>query len=146
VHGRLPLEGGEGLVIEDYGHHPKEIAVTLEAVRSAWPGQRVVMLFQPHRFSRTRDLFAEFVDVLSEVDELALLPIYAAGEQPDSTVSSEKLATKIMQKTNCHPKLFVDLPTAEAQIRDLLEPNDILLVQGAGDVGTLAQRVAVPSE
>jgi UDP-N-acetylmuramate--alanine ligase len=83
AHGELaPADGGHATVMEDYGHHPREIQAVLEALRGAWPERRLVLAFQPHRFTRTRDLFDDFAQVLSEVDALILLEVYPAGENP----------------------------------------------------------------
>jgi len=82
VNGEIPVAAGSALLVDDYGHHPRELLATIQAVREGWPDKRLVLAFQPHRYSRTRDLFEDFVDVLNEVDVLVLLDVFAAGEKP----------------------------------------------------------------
>jgi UDP-N-acetylmuramate--alanine ligase len=141
VHGSLAVHAGEVLIVEDYGHHPREIQVTLDALQGAWPEKRVVMLFQPHRYTRTRHLFQEFVEVLKKVEKLYLLPIYAAGEKQDLEVSSDKLAAAIEAEGVESPGLYKDLNEAEQTLRQILKPGDVLLLQGAGSVGELARKL-----
>jgi UDP-N-acetylmuramate--alanine ligase len=140
IHGEIAVTDGEAMIIEDYGHHPREVQATLDALKSAWPQKRVVMLFQPHRYTRTRDLFAEFVGVLKEVDQLCLLPIYAAGEQQDHGMSTVKLAAAVADG-GVAPTVYHDLEEAQQALQALLQANDILLLQGAGSVGSLAQKL-----
>jgi UDP-N-acetylmuramate--alanine ligase len=124
------------LLIDDYGHHPKEILATVETLREAWPERNVTMVFQPHRYTRTRDLFKELVVALSTVDRLILLPIYPACEPPIESISSENLLAAIGRgKMSSAENLF---PTLEKTIHD----GDILLMQGAGDIGLLAKQLA----
>src|SRR5690554_86949 len=94
---------GDVLLVDDYGHHPSEVAVTIAAARAGWPDRRIVMAFQPHRYSRTRDLFDDFVSVLSEVDELLLLDVYSAGEAPITGADSRALARAIRQRGQLEP-------------------------------------------
>jgi UDP-N-acetylmuramate--alanine ligase len=141
VHGSLAVHGGEVFVIEDYGHHPREIRATLEALRGVWPKKRLVMLFQPHRYTRTRHLFDEFVGVLKDVDRLYLVPIYAAGEEGDEEMSSAKLAAAIEAQGVERPCLYMSLEEAEQGLRQALQPGDVLLLQGAGSVGELAKKL-----
>lgn len=134
-HGYLVLpQGGKTLLIEDYGHHPREIQATIVAVRAACPGSRLVMLFQPHRYSRTYDLWQDFVQVLGAVDLLILMNIYAASEMPISQVTSERLASEIESCTCNKVHCCYDTESAVATVLPLLQDGDLLLVQGAGDV------------
>jgi UDP-N-acetylmuramate--alanine ligase len=133
---------GEVLLIDDYGHHPREIEVTIDAVRKAWPLRRLVHVFQPHRYTRTQDLFADFVKVLSRSDTLVLLDIYPAGEQPLVGVSGEKLFAAICEasKRQCY---FLQKPQQLTELLPkILQDQDILLIQGAGDIGKLAPQLA----
>lgn len=98
--GQIQLSKGQVTLIDDYGHHPREVAATIQAARSAWPDRRLVMIYQPHRYTRTRNHFEAFVEVLSTVDELILLDVYSAGETPIPNINSETLAKKISQQTN----------------------------------------------
>ena len=122
------------LIMDDYAHHPTEIRATLEAARAAWPDKRLVVCFQPHRYSRTKDLFEEFATSFYGADELILLDIYAASEKPDPDVSAEKLAEAI----RAHGHRTVEhVGTAQAaleRLKSLLRPGDVMFTMGAGDV------------
>ena len=96
--GELPLKTGSALLVDDYAHHPKEIEATLSAARAVWPQEKIRVVFQPHRYTRTQDLFAEFADVLATTDDLLLLDIYPASEQPIEGVNSASLAASIKRK------------------------------------------------
>ena len=146
IHGTFSCDTGEALIVEDYGHHPREMQVTLDAVQLAWPQKRVVMLFQPHRYTRTRDLFDEFVSVLKGVEKLYLLPIYAAGEEQNIEMDSKKLAAAIEASGAQKPGLYNSLEDAELALQQLLRPGDILLLQGAGSVGRLASKFCVSQQ
>jgi len=135
VHGDLQLADGRVTVIDDYGHHPREIAATLEAVHAGWPGRRVVLAFQPHRYSRTRDLFEDFAQVLSEPDLLLLTEVYAAGETPIAGADGRALCRAVRARGKLDP-VFVSSAAGVAELLpDLLAGGDILLLMGAGDVG-----------
>ncbi|WP_114418556.1 UDP-N-acetylmuramate--L-alanine ligase [Marinospirillum perlucidum] len=140
--GDFPVPGGEVMLVDDYGHHPREVEAVIRAVREGWPDRRLVMLYQPHRFSRTRDLYEDFVKVLSGVDTLVLLDVYAAGEAAIPGADGRTLSGSIRQRGKIDP-LFVDDPEElENLLADVLRPGDILLTQGAGDIGGIAQRLA----
>ncbi|TAM10254.1 MAG: UDP-N-acetylmuramate--L-alanine ligase [Nevskiaceae bacterium] len=136
-HGELRIKGGTVQLIDDYGHHPREIAATLEAIRGAWPGRRLVVAFQPHRYTRTRDLFDDFCAVLAGVDALLLADVYPAGEDPIDGANSRALARGIRARKAVEPVVagkVADMPAALAKI---LRPGDVLLTLGAGDIGQL---------
>ncbi len=128
-------------MIDDYGHHPTEVAVTIEAVRSAYPEKRLVLLFQPHRYSRTRDLYEDFVKVLSEVDSLLLLEVYAAGETPIAGADSKSLCRSLRQRGAVEP-VYIESYSSVEKLSEILQKqlqdNDVLLIQGAGNVGVIA--------
>ena len=133
------------ILVDDYGRHPREIEVTLAAARKSWPDHRIIMLFQPHRYSRTRDLYDAFVTILSQVDQLILIDIYAAGEKPIPGINSQALAASIRQRCNQDPIYIAGTDCAakiNALLDNLLQPGDILLTQGAGDVNMLASELA----
>jgi UDP-N-acetylmuramate--alanine ligase len=133
-------EGNEGTVmlVDDYGHHPREVEVTLEAIRKGFPERRLVALFQPHRYSRTRDLYEDFVRVLSEPDVLLLMDVYPAGEKPIAGAEGRALCRSIRQRGALDP-VFIERDEDIAQVLSkVLKPGDLLLTQGAGDVGNLA--------
>ncbi len=142
VYGELTLANKHVLLVDDYGHHPRELAATITAAKQAWPTRRLAMLFQPHRYSRTHDLFDEFVDVLKEVDQLLLLDVYSAGEQPIDGANSEALCATLIEQ---HRKQVVHV-TDHAQLLSILEQQldegDVLLTQGAGSVGTIATQLS----
>ena len=129
--------GTEIPVIDDYGHHPKELEVTFKTLRAAYPGRRLVSIFQPHRYSRTQDLFDEFVSVLTTADELVLLPVYAAGEQLIVGAESKDLAQSIRRLGSCRPYVESQFQQVIDRVKALIEPNDVILIQGAGSVGRL---------
>lgn len=138
VNGRVPLEGGDIMLVDDYGHHPREIAATLEAVRAAWPGRRLVVAFQPHRYTRTRDLFDDFSAVLSGIDVLLLTEVYPAGESPISGADGRALARAIRARGRTDPVFVPDVQQLPAMLQDMIRPNDVLVTLGAGNIGQVA--------
>ena len=104
----LLIENGEVMLVDDYGHHPTEVAANIKAIRTGWPEKRLVMIYQPHRYSRTHDLYDAFVDVLSEVDLLLLLEVYAAGETPIRGADSRSLCRSIRQRGQIDPVYVKD--------------------------------------
>ena len=141
-YGAFPFDDGDVRLVDDYGHHPREVEATIRAARQSYPDRRLVLLFQPHRYTRTRDCFEDFVRVLSESDVLVLLDVYAAGEKPIAGADGRTLARSIRLLGRVNP-IFVqqheDLPTV---LRAILQPNDLLLTQGAGNVGAIATELA----
>ncbi len=136
-----PIPGGTVTLVDDYGHHPREIAATLEAARAAWPGRRIVLVFQPHRFTRTRDLFEDFAEVLSSPDGLVLLDVYRAGETPIASADGRSLARAIRLRGRVEPVFVESVDDVPAILSGLLQPQDVVITQGAGDVGQLAARL-----
>lgn len=135
----LATEQATFTLIDDYGHHPRELQATLDAARLAYPQQRLVWLFQPHRYSRTRDLLDDFAEVLSQVDQLVLLDVYGAGESTIAGADSKSLARAIRARGRVEPIYLDDNAKVPAQLQRLLLSDDVLITQGAGDVGGLAQ-------
>lgn len=131
------------LLVDDYGHHPREIEATIQAVRAGWPNRRLVMLFQPHRYSRTYDLYDYFVTVLSEVDCLLLLEVYPAGEAPIVGADSQALCRTIRSLGGVDPILIPDLSAVPKILAQVIRGGDLLLMQGAGNIGQLARQIAV---
>jgi UDP-N-acetylmuramate--alanine ligase len=127
--------------VDDYGHHPTEVAATLESARQAWPERRLVMVYQPHRYTRTRDLYDDFVRVLGDVDLLVLLEVYPAGEEVIAGADSRSLARSIRQLGQLDPVYVADTNDVPEILEGLLAANDVLITQGAGDIGKLAQRL-----
>lgn len=142
IYGEFKTVQGQVLLLDDYGHHPREIAVTLRAARAAWPDRRLVMAYQPHRYSRTRDLFEDFAQVLSEVDVLLLLDVYSAGEVPIAGADGRSLCRNIRQRGRVEP-IFIEYPRDLNQaLQNVLQDGDVLLTQGAGDIGSIAAQLA----
>lgn len=143
VHGEFATEAGNVKLVDDYGHHPKEVEATIKAARASHPDRRLVMLFQPHRFSRTRDCFDDFVDVLSQVDQLILLEVYPAGEKPIVGADSRSLARSIRLRGDVEPILLDPVEgNLQPVLQKVLQANDLLLTQGAGNVGAISIELA----
>lgn len=142
VYGDYPVAGGEVMLVDDYGHHPREVAAVIKAVRAGWPQRRLVMIYQPHRFSRTHDLYEDFVQVLSENNALLLMEVYPAGEEPIPGANSKQLCGSIRQRGQLDPIYIERDADPMPLLQKLLQPGDILLTQGAGDIGGLAPRIA----
>jgi len=141
LRGQLCIGGATVTLIDDYAHHPTEIAATLKAIRAGWPGQRLVIAFQPHRYTRTRDLFEDFAAVLSEVDALLLLEVYPACEQPIAGADGRALARAVRLRGKVDP-VFVSHP---AELIDTLprmvREGDLLVTLGAGDIASMVSRL-----
>lgn len=142
VLGQLEHDNGSAMLVDDYGHHPREVEATIDAVRSGWPERRLVMVYQPHRFSRTRDLYEDFVQVLSGVDKLLLMEVYAAGEQVIPGADGRALSRSIRERGQVEPVFIPDKKELSKVLSSVLNDGDILLMQGAGDIGGLAQKLS----
>ena len=136
--GEIVIENQKVLVIDDYAHHPREIAATLQALKSGWPDRRLVLIFQPHRFTRTRNLFEDFTRVLSEVDVLFLLDIYPAGELPIPGADTRSLYRAIRLRGKVDPILVENKEDINSLLKGVVKDNDILVILGAGDIGSIA--------
>ena len=134
--------GGEVMLVDDYGHHPREVAATIAAIRKGWPDKRLVMIYQPHRYSRTRDLYEDFVDVLSQVDVLLLMDVYPAGEAAIPGADGRSLCRSIRQRGRIEPIFVPRGESVEKVLADVLAAGDLLITQGAGDIGGLAIELA----
>ncbi|HEY6530160.1 MAG TPA: UDP-N-acetylmuramate--L-alanine ligase [Cellvibrionaceae bacterium] len=143
VYGDFPLGSGEPvMLVDDYGHHPREVAATIAAIRAGWPTRRLVMIYQPHRYTRTRDLFDDFAQVLSTVDQLVLLEVYSAGEDKIEGADSRTLARSIRNRGNVDPVFVEQVDGVLEVLKPLVRPGDIVITQGAGNVGSLAAILA----
>ena len=134
--------GGTALLVDDYGHHPAELAATFAAARGGWPQRRLVACFQPHRYSRTRDLFDDFAKVLSDVDGLVLCDVYPAGEAPIAGADAKALARAIRTRGRVDPVLAGSAKQLPEVLGDVLQANDLVILLGAGDIGGVAQQLA----
>ncbi len=141
INGTIGMDQGSLTFVDDYGHHPREIGATLEALRQAWPDRRSVVIFQPHRYTRTRDLFEDFVKVLSSVDVLILLDIYSAGEEEIAGADSRTLSRAIRTRGRVDP-VFVEIKDELPQVlAAIVKPDDVILTMGAGNVGQIAAQL-----
>jgi len=138
INGDLEYQGGKLTLVDDYGHHPRELAATLEALRQAWPTRRKVVVFQPHRYTRTRDLYEDFVAVLSGVDVLILLDIYAAGEAPIAGADGKALSRSIRIRGQVDPVFVQDRDDLVGILASIVQKEDVILTMGAGNVGQIA--------
>ncbi len=140
-YGEIHTRAGKVMLVDDYGHHPTEIDATLAAARAGWPERRIVLVFQPHRYTRTRDLMEDFASVLCTADVLVILEVYAAGEAPIPGADGRAIAQAVRRRGGAEP-VFVESPGELAGVlEDLLEPGDLLLTTGAGDIGAMAARL-----
>jgi len=141
-YGELPLShGGAVTVVDDYGHHPVEMTATIAAARGAFPGRRLVLAFQPHRYSRTRDCFEDFVQVLGTVDVLLLTEVYAAGEAPVVAADGRALARALRVAGKVEPMFVESVTDLPAALLDTLQDGDVLLTMGAGSIGGTASQL-----
>ncbi len=138
VYGDLVTRGGTITMVDDYGHHPTEMAATLAAVRAGWPDRRLVLVFQPHRYTRTRDLFDDFTQVLNEVDVVVLLEVYAANESAIAGADGRALCRSLRVRGKLDPIFVEDIDELPRILNDLLCDGDLLLTLGAGSIGAAA--------
>jgi UDP-N-acetylmuramate--alanine ligase len=139
--GSVPLQGGEVTIIDDYGHHPTEIAATLDAVRQGYPGRRIVLAFQPHRYTRTRDLIDDFARVLSGADALLVTEVYAAGEAPIKGADGRAICRAVRGRGHVEPVFVEKVEQLAEPLRDLLRPGDVVLAMGAGHISAVAHEL-----
>jgi UDP-N-acetylmuramate--alanine ligase len=135
-------QGAKVQLVDDYGHHPKELEAVFEAARGGWPDRRLVVAFQPHRYSRTRDLFDDFAAVLSNVDALVLTEVYPAGEAPIAGADAKSLARSIRARGRIDPVVVGSAADLADVLPDVLRDGDLLLMMGAGDIGAAAQQIS----
>ena len=135
-------KGATVQLVDDYGHHPKELEAVFAAARGGWPDKRLVVAFQPHRYTRTRDLFDDFAGVLSSVDALVLTEVYPAGEAPIAGADARSLARAIRARGRIDPIVVGGSADLADVLPDILQDGDLLLVMGAGDIGHAAQQLA----
>ena len=142
-YGDVKLNGAAGsyALVDDYGHHPVEIAATIDAARVAFPGRRLVLAFQPHRYTRTRDLFEDFVKVLARADVLLLAEVYAAGEAPIAAADGQSLAGAVKSAANSAPIFVDDVAGMAEAIRRTARAGDVVLTMGAGSIGNVAAQL-----
>lgn len=142
IHGEYEVKNGKATLLDDYGHHPTEVQATINAVRDSWPDRRLVMIYQPHRYSRTKDLYEDFVKVLSNVDVLLLLDVYAAGEDVIAGADSKSLSGSIRQRGKVDPIYISSHDDIDEILPRILSDGDVVVTQGAGNIGALSQALA----
>jgi len=140
--GEFDTGQGQVMLVDDYGHHPTEVLATIKAARAGWPNKRLTMVYQPHRYTRTRDLYEDFVEVLSQVDALILLEVYSAGEEPIAGADSRALCRSIRARGNFEPVYVATPELLPARLATTMQDGDLLLTQGAGNIGVVAKRLA----
>ncbi|MCE2572066.1 UDP-N-acetylmuramate--L-alanine ligase [Motilimonas eburnea] len=141
-YGEFETGRGKAMLVDDYGHHPSEVLATIKAAKAGWPERRLVMAYQPHRFTRTRDLYEDFATVLSQVDQLILLDVYAAGEQPIPGADSRALCRTIRQRSDKEPIHVATVAELPGVLADVLQDGDLVLTQGAGNIGSVVKELA----
>ena len=139
--GNVAVKGGEIAIVDDYGHHPTEIAATLEAVRQGYAGRRIVLCFQPHRFTRTRDLIDDFARVLSTPDVLLVTEVYAAGEAPIAGADGRAICRAVRSRGHVEPVFVEKVEQLADSLRELLRPGDVVLTMGAGHIGAVVHEL-----
>ncbi len=137
--GEIQWPGGRALIVDDYGHHPTEVAATLEAARQGWPTRRLVLVFQPHRYTRTRDLLDDFGRVLSECDVLLVTEVYAAGEAPIAGADGRAICRAVRSRGRIEPVFVDSVDDLAESLRAVLHDGDVVLTMGAGNLGAVAQ-------
>jgi len=140
--GELALDQGSALLVDDYGHHPRELAAVFAAARGGWPARRLVVAFQPHRYTRTRDLLDDFANVLADVDVLVLTDVYPAGEVPIAGADGRALARAVRARGKVDPVLIEHPRELKNALPALLADGDLLLLMGAGDIGAAVNEIA----
>jgi UDP-N-acetylmuramate--alanine ligase len=138
MYGEAKIMGGSVTIVDDYAHHPTEVAATLSATKNAWPDKRLVVVFQPHRYTRTRDLFEDFSQVLAKCDVLLLTEVYAAGEKPIAGADSRALCAAIRARGKVNPIFVEDVEKLDENLRSVLQDGDLVLTLGAGSIGRVA--------
>ena len=146
INGEYQTSAGHVLHVDDYGHHPREVEATIKAIRNGWPQRRLVVAFQPHRYSRTRDLFEDFSRVLSEVDVLLLLEVYPAGEAPIAGADGRTLARAIRNRGQVDPVFVEKIEELPTTLQGVLQDGDVLLTLGAGNIGAAAAKLQTQLE
>lgn len=141
IHGTINIAGKNVLLVDDYGHHPSEVKMTIEAARNAWQDKRLLVLFQPHRYSRTQDLFEDFAQVLSTPDVLLLLEVYPAGEKQIVGADGRALAAAIRARGKVNPVFIAEVADIKESLGNLVANDDVLLTMGAGDIGAVASEL-----
>jgi len=145
-YGEIKIAQGTVTLIDDYAHHPTEVAATLSATRNAWPEKRLVVVFQPHRYTRTRDLFEDFSQVLADCEVLMLTEVYAAGEEAIAGADGRALCAAIRARGKVNPIFVEDVEQLDSDLRAVLQDGDLILTMGAGSIGRVASQLKASLE
>lgn len=141
-YGEFETGRGKAILVDDYGHHPTEVQATIDAARAAWPDKRLVMAYQPHRYTRTRDLYEDFAHVLAQVDQLLLLDVYPAGETAIAGADSRSLCRTIRQRSGKEPIYVTSPAVLPAMLAQIITDGDLVMTQGAGNIGAVVKTLA----
>ncbi len=141
-HGEVETVAGKVMLVDDYGHHPTEIAATMSAAKTGWPDRRIVLVFQPHRYTRTRDLMDDFATVLSDADVAIVLDVYAAGEDPIAGADGRAIARAVRSRGSVEPVFVETLDELQPILESVIAEGDLVLTMGAGDIGAYAAGLA----
>jgi UDP-N-acetylmuramate--alanine ligase len=136
--GEVALGAGSVTIVDDYGHHPTEIAATLEALRQGYPNRRLVLVFQPHRYTRTRDLIDDFGRVLSQVDVLLVTEVYAAGEMPIAGADGRAICRAVRSRGQVEPVFVENVETLGAALQGMIRAGDVVVTMGAGNINSVS--------
>jgi UDP-N-acetylmuramate--alanine ligase len=142
LYGEIKIPGGSISLVDDYGHHPTEVAATLQAVRAGWPGKRLVVAFQPHRYTRTRDLFEDFSGVLADIDVLLLTEVYSAGEEVIPGADGRALCAAIRARGKVNPIFVENIEDLANALNAVVQDGDVVLTLGAGSIGRVSSELA----
>lgn len=141
IHGSFDVGQGQFMLVDDYGHHPSEVKATIDSVRSGWPERRLLMIYQPHRYTRTLEMFDQFVEVLSSVDRLILLDVYPAGEEMIPGATGEDLYKALCRQQHVQVDFVKSIDAIPETLESIIKEGDLVLTQGAGETGKLAQNL-----
>jgi len=141
MYGEASMKQGTVTIVDDYAHHPTEVAATLNAAKNSWPDKRLVAVFQPHRYTRTRDLFEDFSQILSDCDVLILVEVFAAGEEPIAGADGRALCAAIRARGKVNPVFVEDVENLDKDLKSLLQDGDLVLTMGAGSIGRIASQL-----
>jgi UDP-N-acetylmuramate--alanine ligase len=139
---KIAAGGDPVTIIDDYGHHPTEIAATLDAIRQGYAGRRLVLAFQPHRYTRTRDLLDDFASVLGGADSLLVTEVYAAGEPPIPAADGRAICRAVRTRGKVEPVFVEKVETLHEALRAVLKPGDVLVTMGAGSISAVSHQLA----
>jgi UDP-N-acetylmuramate--alanine ligase len=142
VVGEIALPGGDVAVVDDYGHHPTEIAATLDALRQAYAGRRIVLVFQPHRYTRTRDLMDDFSRVLATADTLLVTEVYSAGETPIDGADGRAICRAVRGRGKVEPVFVPTVDEIATELLGIVKPGDVIAMMGAGTISGAAHELA----